>query len=670
MILPVTLLAAFLTASRLCAQSSPPDDRASPVSGDESGETRPPITISGTCRDGTGAPLPGAHLRLYRIHYGLPPEKVGQVECAEDGRFHFSDVPAPPRFSRTVDWTYTLVAQTNGRETRVHRIRSVEASREQAIELRPSARLKGRIVDPAGEPIVGALVWYDDIPRSIVDGLCVRTDSAGNFTLDGVRAASATAGDSELQQVLSMRTPDRGQITIERPDFARTRIAYKRNLGKLSVELRPGGNIRGTVLDLASRMPARGVVVVAEPFDRTRPAEGERFVIRTDNQGKYEVTDMPAGQYRVQAESEKHVCLNFELVTVEANRVADVPEMVLTDGGILEGRILTLRNRPVSHDPSTGKRLTISLHGKVTDSDEVFSGEFDVEDDGRFRAHLLPGRYHSQITVPRLWELTWRRSAFENGLNVIDGQTTNVVFRILDATPAKLRPKRADGGWIKLPETVAAEQWAANEIRELGGWYQVDAEGHVVEVNMVYHVDGRHKERSDNANTESDEALRSVCNFPRLQRLYLCKGQATDDAMKSVTHLKELRYFYAGDASQVSDAGVRHLGDLKELVSIHISNSQIGNDSLALFATLPKVRRLAVEGNAFTDEGLAHLARMRALELLSIGPGTVEGITDAGLEHLHNLTSLLSLDLIGTAVTPAGIAELQRVLPGLQILHE
>jgi hypothetical protein len=43
------------------------------------------------------------------------------------------------------------------------------------------------------------------------------------------------------------------------------------------------------------------------------------------------------------------------------------------------------------------------------------------------------------------------------------------------------------------------------------------------------------------------------------------------------------------------------------------------------------------------------------------------GISDAGLEHLTGLTSLSALDLRGTKVTEAGMIELRKALPKLDI---
>ena len=42
-------------------------------------------------------------------------------------------------------------------------------------------------------------------------------------------------------------------------------------------------------------------------------------------------------------------------------------------------------------------------------------------------------------------------------------------------------------------------------------------------------------------------------------------------------------------------------------------------------------------------------------------------VTDAGLVHLHELTSLKELDVGDTEVTDAGLADLKRALPNLRL---
>lgn len=75
---------------------------------------------------------------------------------------------------------------------------------------------------------------------------------------------------------------------------------------------------------------------------------------------------------------------------------------------------------------------------------------------------------------------------------------------------------------------------AVESIRRLGGWYRVDDDKHVVEVNMVY-FDTGYKIRYDNVQSDTDENMRFVEN------------------------LQHLEVFFIWDARSISDVGVRHL---------------------------------------------------------------------------------------------------------------
>ena len=65
-----------------------------------------------------------------------------------------------------------------------------------------------------------------------------------------------------------------------------------------------------------------------------------------------------------------------------------------------------------------------------------------------------------------------------------------------------------------------------------------------------------------------------------------------------------------------------------------------------------------------TDAGLMHLKDLTSLQELGLG-GTK--VTDAGLVNLKGLTSLRKLYLTDTKDTDTGIAELQKTLPNCEI---
>jgi len=87
------------------------------------------------------------------------------------------------------------------------------------------------------------------------------------------------------------------------------------------------------------------------------------------------------------------------------------------------------------------------------------------------------------------WQRIQRREYFEKGIEVKSGEVVKIAFRLLPSTPIP----DPDPAPIRLKVPVAAERQAAALVLQMGGWYEVDADNHVSEVNMVYHetTDGR-----------------------------------------------------------------------------------------------------------------------------------------------------------------------------------
>jgi Leucine-rich repeat (LRR) protein len=137
----------------------------------------------------------------------------------------------------------------------------------------------------------------------------------------------------------------------------------------------------------------------------------------------------------------------------------------------------------------------------------------------------------------------------------------------------------------------------------------------------------------------TDAGLADARNLKQLQELVLSGPKFTDAGLASFQGLTTLKRVDLRDASQVTGAGLKHLGGLTELEILFLCNTGV------------------------TDAGLVHLRGLKKLIRLELDHTQV---TDAGLEHLRELPKLVYVSLYATKVTPQGIQKLKQALPNLE----
>lgn len=187
----------------------------------------------------------------------------------------------------------------------------------------------------------------------------------------------------------------------------------------------------------------------------------------------------------------------------------------------------------------------------------------------------------------------------------------------------------------------------------------------VVQVNLNYSDDSGTREENSN---DTPAALEYVAKLPNLRILLLANGQATDATMEHLTQCRRLERLYMWDVHLVSNAGVKHLESLKRLRYIHLGNTslpegsphRVTDESLRVFGTLPLLEGLSLQGNKFTDAGLAHLTKLAQLEELWINMGESH-YSDQGMESLAQISNLHTLAIRGDDITDAGLAELAKL---------
>ena len=97
-----------------------------------------------------------------------------------------------------------------------------------------------------------------------------------------------------------------------------------------------------------------------------------------------------------------------------------------------------------------------------------------------------------------------------------------------------------------------------------------------------------------------------------------------------------------------------------------LSLKRFTDRDVPLLSGLATLIVLDLSGSRVTDKGLAHLKGLTSLEHLDLRDTPV---TDKGLHAIKGLTALRLLDLAKTKVTAAGVKDLQRALPELEIVR-
>lgn len=144
----------------------------------------------------------------------------------------------------------------------------------------------------------------------------------------------------------------------------------------------------------------------------------------------------------------------------------------------------------------------------------------------------------------------------------------------------------------------------------------------------------------------TDGLLKQLINVPEIEWLKMDLTDVSDEGMKSLTTLPKLKFLviYGGRPS-VSDRGFSYIKTISSLEHLELINTQVTDQSLLSLKELPNLRSLELFHEAWRGSTF----------------------TDAGLEHLKDLTKLQQLQLTGGWASDTAINELQKALPNCMI---
>ena len=168
-----------------------------------------------------------------------------------------------------------------------------------------------------------------------------------------------------------------------------------------------------------------------------------------------------------------------------------------------------------------------------------------------------------------------------------------------------------------------------------------------------------------------ERGLQQLTELPNLQSLSFINCGLSDDSLKALSGAPSLVNLRLREPN-ITEAGILAIRDANPALAIHfgensvlLGTKQVPLNHLPSVQELPNVQELAFGGPSVSDATLAVLKDARCLTTLWLDRCR---ITDDGLRELAGMASLRRLDVRGTAISDAAVAELQRALPNCRII--
>ncbi|HEY8062971.1 MAG TPA: ankyrin repeat domain-containing protein, partial [Gemmatimonadales bacterium] len=145
-------------------------------------------------------------------------------------------------------------------------------------------------------------------------------------------------------------------------------------------------------------------------------------------------------------------------------------------------------------------------------------------------------------------------------------------------------------------------------------------------------------------------------------------GQMTDEALGAISRCEPITVLHVGGSKALTDAGVRHLSRMPQLRHLDLSGTRVTDRGLEAVRDLPNLESISLAWTAITDAGVASLAPCERLVRVDLGGtatgdgaikaligkqalrtfSTGNGVTDAGIAHLHAFPVFKSWQATGT----------------------
>ena len=340
-------------------------------------------TLSGRVTDAvTGAPVAGAELTDSWVFQR-------NFRSDADGRFLLTGLTADP------DWGFELHVRADGYGGWNRQLEAFEGLEHSLdVQLRPEHRLRGRVVDGAGRPLAGAYVAaVTSVHREEqkTDWLSGRSGADGRFDLGRLRP--------ELPHAVLLRKPGYGTRIYELPPGEQGSPVIELP----DLHLLPAATLRGQLVDLGGA-PVPGVELTVEGWNADRDRFNPQRIqdlrhytdvrnCRSDHRGRFALTELAAGRYRVLAElPDQRQPLLLGAVELADGERREGLRYAVDFGLLLRGKVVDETGAPLA-------RVWVSLEtaGRGT-RDSTRTGE-----DGGFRFSGLTAERYTLVAGRYSW---------------------------------------------------------------------------------------------------------------------------------------------------------------------------------------------------------------------------------------------------------------------------
>jgi protocatechuate 3,4-dioxygenase beta subunit len=327
--------------------------------------------IEGFIRDATGQPLPRVRVKAFpdlRVAVSAWETDRQSIEAKTDTRGHF-------RLEGIGPGLYSLSATARGLGS-AHK-GNVRPGTTANLIVRPGGWLAGRVSDPQGRPLRGALVRAEMEPQFWGGSTVETTDAEGGFELPGLDAGNYT-------------------VVARHADFApgvASGVAVDaEGRADFTIMLATGAAVTGRLIDSEER-PLAGRVATQELAGQPMPRSLVEL-LRADAgaDGRFRIDRVPPGSYALGALAPGHAGRRIEAEVSGREALIDLGDIALEQGLAIRGRVRTSSGAPVADAQIVTGGFDMMRGGTFSETRSEPDGSFVL-------AGLIPGPTRVIVTA-------------------------------------------------------------------------------------------------------------------------------------------------------------------------------------------------------------------------------------------------------------------------------